>query len=107
MEISRCSVHDNSKIYKDAWGKEINWYDPEDGWNEERRQLVLEDYELSVLQSKTMPAYTQDGYVKMKIPSQLYQLINKAKDGAKSVIEPCVSVRQNCARIKEDGTTGT
>merc|ERR1712218_100614 len=46
---------------------------------------VLEDYELSVLQSKTMPAYTQDG--------------------DKSVIEPCVSVRQNCARIKEDGTT--
>ena len=93
-------------MYKDAWGKEINWHDREDGWNEERRKLFLEDYKLSILQSKTMPAYTQKGYVKMKIPSQLYELINQAKDGAKIVTESCVSIRQNCARIKEDGTVG-
>ena len=53
-----------------------------------------------------MPAYTQQGFVKMKIPSQLNELINKAKDGANIVTESCVSIRQNCARITEDGTIG-
>ena len=54
-----------------------------------------------------MPAYTQHGYAKMKIPSQLYELINEAKVGSKIVTEPCDEVRQNCARVKEDGTIGT
>ena len=106
-EISGCSVHDNSKIYTDAWGKEFNWYDPEDGWNEERRKSVLEESELNRLQSKRMPAYTQNGYAKMKIPSHLYELINEAKNESKNVTESCDKVRQNCARVKEDGTIGT
>ena len=53
-----------------------------------------------------MPAYTQNGYAKMKIPSQLYELINEAKGGSKIVTEPCNEVLQNCARVKEDGTIG-
>ena len=105
-EISSCSVHDNSKIYTDAWGIEFNWYDPEDGWNEEKRQSVIFEDELNMLQSKRMPAYTQNGYAKMKIPSQLYELINEAKGGSKIVTEPCNEVLQNCARVKEDGTIG-
>ena len=105
-KISSCPFHDNSNIFEDAWGKEINWYDPDNGWNEERRKLFLKDYKLSILQSKIMPAYTQQGFVKMKIPSQLNELINKAKDGADIVTEPCISIRQNCARITEDGTIG-
>ena len=105
-KISSCSLHDNSKMFEDAWGKEINWYDPDNGWNEERRTLFLKDYKLSISQSKIMPAYTQQGFVKMKIPSQLNELINKAKDGANIVTESCVSIRQNCARITEDGNIG-
>ena len=54
-----------------------------------------------------MPAYTQNGYAKMKIPSQLYELLNEAKVVSKIVTEPCDEVRQNCARVKEDGTIGT
>ena len=53
-----------------------------------------------------MPAYTQNGYAKMKIPSQLYELINEAKDESKIVAEPCNEIFQNCARVKEDGTIG-
>ena len=105
-KISSCSFHDNSKMFEDAWGKEINWYDPDNGWNEERRKLFLKDYNLSISQSKIMPAYTQQGFVKMKIPSQLNELINKAKDGADIVTESCISIRQNCARITEDGNIG-
>merc|ERR1711874_783755 len=90
-------------MFEDAWGKEINWYDPDNGWNEEKRKLFLKDYNLSISQSKIMPAYTQQGFVKMKIPSQLNELINKAKDGVDIVTESCISIRQNCARITEDG----
>ena len=57
-----------------------------------------------MLQSKRMPAYTQNGYAKMKIPSQLYELINEAKVGSKIVTEHCDYVLQNCERVKEDGT---
>ena len=103
-EISSCSVNDNSKLYRDPWGKEFNLYDPEDGWNEEKRQVFLKRIQKELLQSKRMPAYTQNGYAKMKIPSQLYELINEAKVGSKIVTENCNDVLQNCERVKEDGT---
>ena len=51
-----------------------------------------------------MPAYTKNGYVVMKIPSQLYELINEAKAESKIVTEECNEVHQNCARVKTDGT---
>ena len=54
-----------------------------------------------------MPAYTKNGYTVMKIPSQLYELINEAKSESKIVTEECNEVHQNCARVKKDGTIGT
>ena len=53
-----------------------------------------------------MPAYTKNGYAVMKIPSQLYELINEAKAESRIVTEDCNKVHQNCARVKEDGTMG-
>ena len=44
-----------------------------------------------------MPAYTKNGYAVMKIPSQLYELINEAKTESKIVTEECNEVHQNCA----------
>ena len=42
----------------------------------------------------------------MKIPLQLYELINEAIAESKIVTEECNEVHQNCARVKEDGTIG-
>ena len=53
-----------------------------------------------------MPAYTDIGYTVLKIPSQLYELINEAKAESRIVTEDCNKVHQNCARVKEDGTIG-
>ena len=90
----------------DPWGKEFNWYDTHDGWNEKRRQAVIFENERNLLQSKRMPAYTNIGYAVMKIPSQLYELIYEAKSESKIVTEACNEVHQNCARVMEDGTMG-
>ena len=42
----------------------------------------------------------------MKIPLQLYELINEAIAESKIVTEECNEVHQNCARVMEDGTMG-
>ena len=105
-EISDCTLYENSEIYTDAWGKEFNWYDSDDGWNEKRRQAVIFENEQNMLQSKRMPACTNIGYAVLKIPSQLYELIHEAKAESKIVTEACNEVHQNCERVKEDGTMG-
>ena len=82
-EISDCTLYEKSEIYIDPWGKELNWYDTDDGWNEKRRQAVIFENERNMLQSKRIPAYTIIGYAVMKISSQLYELKHEAKAESK------------------------
>ena len=92
--------------YEDLWGYQIQWYDKEDGWNENKRQKFRENQQYSLTQSQKMPAYTKFGYQKMKIPKQLYDLIYDARYKAKMSIENCEMEYHNCQRIKSDGTLG-
>ena len=62
----------------------------------------------TVDQIKTMPNFTKNGYMKMKMPTQLYQVILEAKQNSIISSEYC-DVNwpiYNCVRIKEDGTKG-
>ena len=54
-----------------------------------------------------MPSYTKKGYIKMKIPHQLYQLILEARNESKVAPEECDPLNTNCIRIKANGQIGT
>ena len=61
------------------------------------------------VQSKLMPAFTKYGYMKMKIPLQLYQMIQQSKLNSSMYYEDCKVEwpMHNCVRVKVDGSKGT
>ena len=101
-----CSIDDNP-TFKDLWGYEFNWYDLEDGWHSKKRNYHRKLNKQTLWQSKIMPGYTKNGYTKMKIPHQLYELIKEARNESRIIPERCDEYHSNCIRIKEDGTEGT
>ena len=105
-EISNKSQN-NNQTFKDLWGFEHNWFDPEDGWDESKRNLFITWQRRGQYQSKNIPKYTKHGYKKMEIPSKLYELINKIRKDL--VFEPEIFKDpdiSNCHRLKADGTKG-
>ena len=93
---------------KDLWGYKHNWLDSEDGWDENRRKLFISRQKKGIYQTKHIPKYTKHGYKKMKIPTELYELINKIRRDIVFETEifkdPDIT---NCHRLKADGTKGT
>ena len=58
------------------------------------------------MQSNKMPSYTKKGYIKMKIPHQLYGLLLEARNESKVAPEECDPLNTNCIRIKANGQIG-
>lgn len=105
-EISNKSQN-NNQTFKDLWGFEHNWFDPEDGWDESKRNLFITWQRRGQYQSKNIPKYTKHGYKKMEIPSKLYELINKIRRDI--VFESEIFKHpdiMNSHRLKSDGTIG-
>ena len=100
--------------FKDLWGFEVQWQNTEDGWNPRRRERLIDLENKIIDQVAEMPAFTKEGYKKMKIPSHLYDLITQTINPEVIKTEWCDDFElsdgawyplYNCARIKEDGVT--
>ena len=96
-------------VFKDAWGYTIDWLNPEDGWTDTRQQLMHIIKKRTMVQNKLMPAFTKYGFMKMKIPLQLYEMIHQIKSNSSMYSENCKVEwpMHNCVRVKEDGSKGT
>ena len=98
----------NNQTFKDLWGFEHNWLDPEDGWDDEKRKLFITMQKKGLYQVKHIPKYTTNGYKKMEIPTRLYELIREIRKTADFKLETCDgNYLINCHRIKENGKKGT
>ena len=100
--------------FKDLWGFEVQWQNTEDGWNPRRRERLIDLENKIIDQVAEMPAFTKEGYKKMKIPSHLYDLITQTVNPEHIKTEWCDDFEYsddtwfplyNCARLKEDGVT--
>ena len=99
--------NNNNQTFKDLWGFEHNWLDPEDGWDDEKRKLFTTMQKKGLYQVKHIPKYTTNGYKKMEIPSRLYELILEIRKTADFKSETCDgNYLINCHRIKENGKKG-
>ena len=105
---STCDIkNNNNKTFQDLWGYKHNWLDPEDGWDENQRNLFISRQKQGIYQTKHIPKYTKHGYKKMDMPPKLYKLIYDLRNS--SVFEPEICVESqlsNCNRKKKDGTKG-
>ena len=111
-EPATVSLQQNKKIpklfFKDIWGYEINWLNPEDGWTNIRKKLTHTVRQMTIEQIEMMPALTKYGYMKMSIPNELFQSIMLAKLNSTMHPENCKEEwpMYNCIRINEDGSKG-
>ena len=62
-------------IYYDLWGYPFEWTDPSDGWNDDMRKAQIGITNKIITKSASRENFTELGYMKMKIPSQLYRNI--------------------------------
>ena len=62
----------------DITGHQIDWYNSEEGWTDQRRHNVLIANVLMMEQFKNVPAYTKYGYKKMSMPKKLHHQILKS-----------------------------
>ena len=46
----------------------------EDGWDDERRSEVRDEYETTIIQPPWIPRFTKEGFKKMKMPTSLYKV---------------------------------
>ena len=104
----------NQPTFTDLWGFEVQWQNTEDGWNPRRRERLIDLEKKTIGQVAEMPAFTKEGYKKMKIPSHLYDLITQTVNPEVMKTEWCDDFEYsddtwyplyNCARMKEDGVT--
>ena len=104
----------NQPTFTDLWGFEVQWQNTEDGWNPRRRERLIDLENKIIDQVAEMPAFTKEGYKKMKIPSHLYDLITQTINPEVIKTEWCDDFEYsddtwfplyNCARLKKDGVT--
>jgi len=101
---SRSSAMLSKPVYRDLWGYPVNWTDPADGWDQDMRKSLLDLTNSIVTQSASLANYTQNGYTKMLIPSELYQLLLKERQPQKLKWEDCrPSPYTNCMAISTSG----
>ena len=98
-------------FYIDIHGIQVNWTNPDDGWDETARIGHLELNHHNRLQHDLIPKLTELGYQKMDIPQELYHKILEDRSTISELpIEPCTSdfrLIRNCARVVEkDGQIG-
>ena len=81
----------NDPFYIDIHGIQVNWTNPNDGWDEAARKGHIELDSRARYQHELIPKLTQLGYKKMDIPQELYQMILIDRLSASDFsIEPCI-----------------
>ena len=91
-------------VYYDLWGYPVDWTDPSDGWNHNTRNEQITLTNSIVKQSAAQQNYTEIGYMKMKIPKQLYQDILRQRQIQSLRFENCdpYFAEINCKEIREN-----
>ena len=99
--LSHYQSLDNS-FFQDSWGYKINWTNPEDGWNLEKRKMFIDTKRSVSHHQNDVPRYTKIGYKKMSIPKPLYSHIVEMK--SRSILKPeycdIPNSYNNCYRVK-------
>ena len=92
-------------FYIDIHGIQVNWTNPDDGWDETARIGHLELNRHNRFQHELIPKLTELGYQKMVIPQELYhKILEDRSNHTELPIEPCTSdfrLIRNCARVVE------
>ena len=91
-------------VYYDLWGYPVDWTDPFDGWDQNTRSQQITLTNRMVNQSATLKNHTEIGYLKMKIPTQLYQDILKQRQIQNLMFERCDPYHaiSNCKEIRKN-----
>ena len=79
---------EHDEYFKDLWGYKVNWRDLKDGWNDEKRALILAAEKDMLEQRQSVPKITENGYEMMKIPPDLYQKILEVKANVSTSVVP-------------------
>ena len=90
-------------VYHDLWGYPVDWTDPSDGWNQNTRKELINLTHRILTQTAALENYTEIGYLKMEIPTQLYQDILKQRRIQDLKFEECHphhDAINNCNEIK-------
>ena len=107
---SMIGLHILQDIFVDITGHEIDWYDKEDGWTEDRRKKIWYHNRLMLDQLEKLPAFTKSGYKKMSIPAELHNLILKSlKMKSTKYIDEELNendILRNWQRVNPDGSKG-
>ena len=94
----------------DITGHQIDWYNSEEGWTDQRRHNVLTANDLMMEQFKNVPAYTKYGYKKMSMPKKLHHQILKSFNlNSSKLIDEILHERDALSHSKQviiNGTTG-
>ena len=83
-------------VYYDLWGYPVDWTDQTDGWDEYERREFIKLTNRIIAQSTAQENYTEIGYMKMKIPMQLYEDIMKQRSVNNLRYEDCNIGLHNC-----------
>ncbi len=67
-------------MFKDLFGNDVEWFDPKDGWDPLMRESLKVINKVNQDQPKLVPAFTDVGYVKTKIPKRLHDFILEQRD---------------------------
>lgn len=90
-------------VYVDLWGFAVNWTNPNDGWDSEMRESMIDLTNYVLHQSASLEAYTDRGYDKMPIPSDLYSLLLTKRQTKQLKSEPCrISPYTNCMKTTKN-----
>ena len=92
-------------VYHDLWGYPVDWTDPSDGWDHDTRKELIDLTNRIVAQSASQENYTEIGYMKMNIPTQLYQDILKQRQSQVLRYEECHPYHNainNCYEIRSN-----
>ena len=76
----------DQNIFTDLWGYGVNWTNKEDGWNIDKKLLILSAKKEIIRQMQIMPKFTKQGFKKMKIPKELHLRLLQARNN--SVLSP-------------------
>lgn len=91
-------------VYVDLWGFAVNWTNANDGWDSEMRESMIDLTNYVLHQSASLEAYTDRGYDKMPIPSDLYSLLLNKRQTKRLKTEACrASPYTNCMKLDKNG----
>jgi len=99
-ELHETEADLEAPYFEDLWGYKVAWRLEEDGWDDRKRRQMLNLDKRNRVQPQFVPAFTELGYKKMKIPQQLYDFIREQRIDFPTKTEDCGDApHQNCAAV--------